>query len=151
MKSAPEMKRQLIHRRFVRRIELASYPVWAAFLDGTLTLAGQPSSYLAGDFATANELNPIGYMALATSPWIFGIGLLLWMVAFCSVSFYCRELIATRISLTITAFHLLGAATWLLRMKLGILWVILLASFFRFLIYPRFFPVSERKAVGPDE
>ena len=133
-----------------RRIELAIYPTLASLLDGTLTLTGQPDSYFDGDFATAEELNPIGYLALSTSPWLFGFGLLVWIFVFCSVLFFCRELMSTRISLVITALHILGAATWLLRTRFGILWVILLFSLFRFLIFPRLFPTAKEKETNLD-
>lgn len=59
--------------------------------DLSLTLAGQPEAYWAGDYAAAAEYNPIAYPLLAQHPAVFGGGALGWLAVFTTIVLRWRE------------------------------------------------------------
>ncbi|MEO0416114.1 MAG: hypothetical protein AAF226_14300 [Verrucomicrobiota bacterium] len=54
-------------------------PATLALGDVTVTLAGQPATYWAGDYSTAIDLNPAVRLALRTTPWLAIPGTVIWL------------------------------------------------------------------------
>ncbi len=85
---------------------------WAA--DISLTLAGQPPPYWAGNFAAVNEASPTFHGLLAIHPLAFVLGAAAWAGIFVAVILLLPDAAALIVSIAVTLGHAAGAATWLL-------------------------------------
>lgn len=103
-----------MRRRWSRnRLWLCIAPVLLTLLDQTLTLAGQPPEYWAGNLARVNEGSPQGHWALAQHPLVFELGIVLWIALFCAAILLLPRLPALIVSLAVAMGHAWGASTWL--------------------------------------
>jgi hypothetical protein len=83
--------------------------------DLAFTLAGQPPSYWAGEYATGNEINPVGQVLLAVSPWLFFGAAVGWLVVVTLVALLWRHRFAEVGAKVLAAGHAIGGACWLAR------------------------------------
>lgn len=86
------------------------------------TLMGQPTIYWAGNYNSANELNPIANFALHQGPALFvGLGVA-WLVAFSLVTFAWRHPASIWNAKLIAVAHTVGGACWIV--QTGEWWVL---------------------------
>jgi hypothetical protein len=98
-----------------RRLWLCLPPVLCCCLDATLTLTGQSAAYWAGDFAAAQEANPVCLVLLRLHPLALGVGMLLWAAAFTVAVLRLTRGAAAVLACGLAFSHAFGAATWLFR------------------------------------
>jgi hypothetical protein len=96
-----------------RRLWLCVAPVLLCLVDGTITLAGQPERYWAGDYGYAAEGNPLFYRLLAQHPAAFAVGVLGWAAAFTLFLLVVPRRVALAAGIAISLGHTWGIATWL--------------------------------------
>jgi hypothetical protein len=103
-----------------RRVWLL-YPVAVLFIaDVGLTLAGQPTAYWAGNYATAIESNPLVRPLLAHSPGVFVAVAMTWLAMLSAVilwwPLWAWGRRVTRVVAVISALaHAVASASWLVR------------------------------------
>jgi alpha-beta hydrolase superfamily lysophospholipase len=97
------------------RLWLCLPPLLLYACDVLLTLAGQPAGYWQGDFASAQEFNPLANALLRLHPLLFVSAALAWAVAFTAIILTWRSRLAVVMAFLITFLHAVGAATWLMR------------------------------------
>ena len=83
--------------------------------DLSLTLAGQPASYWAGDYATATEYNPIWSPLLARHPAAFVAGALVWLAVFAAIILKWRHPLAAWLAIAVAMGSALGGSSWFAR------------------------------------
>jgi hypothetical protein len=83
--------------------------------DVALTLSGQPAEYWAGDFATVNEINPVGHALLRLGPWPFLGATAAWLAALVLLTLYWRHRLAEVAVKVLTVGHAVGGACWVAR------------------------------------
>src|SRR5262245_25298411 len=95
-------------------------PVWLVLppllcygLDVTLTLAGQPAPYWAGDRAAVREANPLARWLLACHPAAFALAALGWGLTVAVVLWWRPGRLAVVLAFALTLLHAVGAASWL--------------------------------------
>lgn len=84
-----------------------------AFLDGTLTLLGQPYAYWRGEYDQANEFNPVGWVCLYWHPLAFVAAVLCWMCLIVAAGVFLPRRWAIPFVFLVYVGHTLGAASWL--------------------------------------
>ncbi len=87
--------------------------------DISMTLAGQPATYWAGDYSTAAEYNPIVFPLLARHPALFVAGALLWLGLAAALVLLWRHSLTVWLAMAIALGSALGASTWLARHGAG--------------------------------
>ncbi len=100
-------------------------PVSLAAFDAAITLVGQSPDYWDG-YATVREHNPLAYLLLRFHPLVFAIGIAIWMVLFITAIHLLPIEIARIAAFTVLLGHALGASTWLLQCRFGVLYVLAL-------------------------
>lgn len=83
--------------------------------DVALTLTGQPPLYWAGEYSTVSEINPVGHVLLAYSPWAFGGAAVVWLIAVCLMVLLWRHRLAVVGAKVLAVGHAVGGACWLAR------------------------------------
>lgn len=83
-------------------------------LDVTFTMIGQPATYWAGDWPTANEANPIAYWLLAANPWLFAASAAVWVVLLGAVIFIWNSRLSNTLAMIVAVAHAFGGSSWLL-------------------------------------
>ena len=103
------------------RLKLHPHRVWFCVpvglfltLDVTFTLIGQPATYWAGDWQTANEANPIAYRLLAANPWLFAASAAVWVVLLGVVITVWNSLLSNVLAMVVAVAHVFGGSSWLL-------------------------------------
>lgn len=81
-----------------------------ALVDGVLTLLGQDSGYWTNKIV--NEASP-AYYALVISPWLFGIGSILWFVFWYWVFKRLREPLNLFLMFLFIVGHSWGSSSWI--------------------------------------
>lgn len=99
-----------------RLIGLCVVPVLLAVLDGSVTLAGQPAAYWAGDYSQAREGTPGFRALLAYGPGAYGAGLAAWVLAFVGMILLLPPTPALAVCLVFTLGHTVGAFSWINRL-----------------------------------
>ncbi len=97
------------------RFWLCLPPIVLCLLDGALTLLGQPAQYWGGDFACANEWNPLFAPILQRHPLAFIAGGALSITGFTLAIVYLPIIPAVWVSLGFSMGHAIGAAGWFIR------------------------------------
>ena len=99
-------------------------PMLLAFaVDVTLTLHGQPKEYWLGNTGAVEEANPIGYILLVRSPWLFLFCAIVWMSVLSGTILFWRKPIAEWLAVVVAFAHAIGGCSWLIRSgDLGWLW-----------------------------
>ncbi len=98
-----------------RRLWLVA-PAWAACAaDVAFTLVGQPGDYWAGDFARADEANPVAHPFLTLHPLAFVAGAGAWAAAFGLLVLCGSPRMASVVAVLFTFSHAIGGAGWLAR------------------------------------
>lgn len=96
-----------------RRLAL---PALVCYLgDLSITLAGQPAAYWAGDRDRAIEYNPVARWLLVESPWLFLSVAVVWAAIFTILILRWRHPFAVVMAFLLTLLHAVGMATWLVR------------------------------------
>ena len=114
-------------------------PMAAAIIDAIFTLNGQADGYWSGTVGSIRESNPIAYYFLSVSPVTFIAGIAVWIIAVCFALLVLHYRIARWVSLAICLSHLFGAATWIIQLKHGVLWVVLLCIAARIVVHPIYY------------
>jgi len=96
-------------------------PVVMVVVDAALTLGGQAPEYWAGDCSFVRESNPIACPLLELHPMAFVLGVVLWTVSFTAAIHRLPTGWARVVAFVVMFGHTLGAATWLLRWRYGLL------------------------------
>ena len=96
-----------------RKLLLCVPPLVLCAIDQTITLAGQSSSYWSGNYADANEVNPLFNWLLQQHPLAFEAGILAWILLFGAVIMVLPRRAAMAASIAIVLGHTWGTATWL--------------------------------------
>jgi hypothetical protein len=99
-----------------RRLWLLAPAAVTFVADVTLTLSGQPSSYWAGDYATAVEANPFAYPLLAFSPWLFATLAVFWMALLSGVILFWPHPASGWLAVVLTVLHAAGGSSWLVQL-----------------------------------
>jgi hypothetical protein len=94
-------------------------------IDAVVTLRGQSCDYWDG-YATVRESNPIAYVLLRIHPLLFAIGVALWAALFTTAILLLPIALARVVAFTVMLAHALGASTWLIQWRFGVLWVLAL-------------------------
>ncbi|WP_020472606.1 hypothetical protein [Zavarzinella formosa] len=98
-----------------RRVWLV-VPTWLFFaIDVILTLIGQPEEYWAGDYSTANEINPLAFLILTRSPWLFAGLSVVWGAILGVVVLWWRHPWTGWLAAGVAFAHVLGGGTWIIR------------------------------------
>jgi len=108
-----------------RRTLMCLGPASFAAFDGTITLLGQRAEYWNG-YAAVQEFNPLAYVLLQWHPAVFAIGIIIWIAFFTVMIHKLPIRYAPIVAFSIMLGHALGAATWLLQYRFGVLYVLLL-------------------------
>jgi hypothetical protein len=97
------------------------FPVVVVFVaDLCFTLAGQPETYWAGDYATATESNPLVKLLLIWSPgWVVVLALA-WLALLSAIILWWPSgawgwRVAVVVALVHTLAHAVASASWLVR------------------------------------
>lgn len=91
-------------------------PLWLWFAaDVTLTLAGQPARYRAGDHAAAVEANPLALAVLALGPGVFTAAALGWAALLGVLAVCWSHPLTGWLAAVAAALHVLGGCSWLVR------------------------------------
>ena len=96
------------------RFWLCVAPVAICALDQSLTLWFQHPEYWRGNYAFANESNPLFSWLLSRHPLAFEAGILAWVSFFCMVLIHAPKRFAMAASIALIIGHTWGAATWLI-------------------------------------
>jgi hypothetical protein len=96
-----------------RRLWLCAAPFAVCMLDQSLTLAGQNQAYWAGNYAHANELNPLFCWLLRQHPAAFEAGIGVWVLLFSSIICFAPQKFAMAGAIALIIGHTWGTATWL--------------------------------------
>ena len=91
-----------------------------------MTLCGQPSAYWSGSYSQALEDNPLAARLLTTHPAAFLVGCLAWLLCVLSGILVLPRRAARIVALAVLLGHAIGTSTWLLRLRFGAVWVVLL-------------------------
>jgi hypothetical protein len=89
-------------------------PMLIGILDGSITLVGQPAEYWAGNYSRAVEGNPTFYGMMIISPWAAVALFAIWMGLCVGLILLLPDTLALIVSIAVTLWHSVGAATWLL-------------------------------------
>ena len=89
-------------------------PILLTCLDDYLTLAGQSHEFWAGNYAQANEGDPIFYRLLTYHPLAYVGGEAALALVFCGMILLMPQTLAMTISIAFALGHMYGASTWLL-------------------------------------
>ncbi len=87
-------------------------PLLLAAADGALTVLGQSEVYWS-NFVLVNEASPGFGALLQMNPWIFALGLLVWLLAFCTLIIAVPPLPALILSIAVTMGHTVGSGSWI--------------------------------------
>jgi hypothetical protein len=85
-----------------------------ASIDVGLTLRGQSARYWQGDYASVQELNPLGRCLLRWHPLALGLSALLECVVLGLFLLLWPTRLVVRLTLLLAFLHTLGAAGWML-------------------------------------
>ena len=100
---------------FWRRIlGLGLPPILFCLCDCTITLAGQPSQYWAGDYSQCNELSPTFNQLLQIHPLAFVAGTIVYIGIVLGIITLLPATPALIISIALTFGHTVGVCTWLI-------------------------------------
>ncbi len=100
-----------------RRLWLLAPAAGLYAADIALTLAGQPAEYWAGEYASADEANPVAHVLMAHSPWLF-LGLATcWLTIFSAAVLLWRHHAAGWLAVGLTFAHAVGGGSWLTRIE----------------------------------
>ncbi len=102
-----------------RLVGLCVVPVLLAVLDGSVTLAGQPAAYWAGDYSQAREGTPGFRVLLTHGPAAYVAGLGVWVLAFVGMILLLPSTLALAVCLQFTLGHAIGAFSWINRLPHG--------------------------------
>jgi hypothetical protein len=102
-----------------RVLGLCIVPVLMAALDGSVTLAGQPSAYWAGDHSRVMEGTPGFRILLTHGPMAFIAGQAVWVLAFVGMILLLPSTLALAVCLQFTLGHAIGAFSWINRFPHG--------------------------------
>jgi hypothetical protein len=94
---------------------LVLLPIAVCLADVGLTLQGQPTEYWRGNYAEANEGNPLPRLFLEVHPLAFVALVLAWIAGFTAVILLIRRRWAVLVCLVIILGHTVGTLSWLLR------------------------------------
>lgn len=86
------------------------------------TLMGQPTIYWAGNYESANELNPIANFALQQGPALFVVLGVAWLITFSLFTFAWRHPASIWNAKLIAVAHAVGGASWIV--QTGEWWVL---------------------------
>lgn len=81
--------------------------------DQIFTLIGQSKNYWGEDRSQANEANDLFNYFLQISPWMFELGILIWMCLFTFTILKAPKRFAKIISLSLIIGHSWGLSSWL--------------------------------------
>ena len=96
-----------------RKLLLCIPPLALCLLGQTITLIGQTPRYWSGQYADANEGNPLFNWLLQQHPLAFEAGIAAWIVVFCTLILVLPRLAAMVVSIAVVLGHTWGTATWL--------------------------------------
>jgi hypothetical protein len=89
-------------------------PLLLSLFDGIITLIGQPAEYWAGNYSLAQEGNPTFYGLMIISPWAAVALFVIWIGLYVGLILLLPDTLALIVSIAVTFWHTVGAATWLL-------------------------------------
>jgi hypothetical protein len=107
-------------------------PVALALIDAAVTLFGQSLDYWDG-YATVREDNPVAYAFLRFHPLVFAIGTAIWISLFTAAIHVLPMALARVVAFVVMLGHAIGASTWLIRWRFGIVWVLVFLVLVRML------------------
>lgn len=127
---------------FCMQTKLAFLACIVAIIDGLLTLAGQPTSYWRGDFSTAYELNPLGYVILELGPTPFASAMTVWAIVLSLFLYRLPHRWASALAFLAILAHGMGGAGWLCRygivgIALAVFYLVLLEQLTRSVTFAR--------------
>jgi len=83
--------------------------------DVVLTLLGQPSTYWAGAYSSALEINPVVHPFLRLGPWVFVGAATVWLAILSLPMVVWRHPVVGWAAVLFAACHAVGGASWLAR------------------------------------
>jgi hypothetical protein len=86
-----------------------------ASVDAGLTLRGQPARYWQGDYASVQELNPLGRVLLQCHPLAFGLSAVVESAAVGLLLLIRPTRLVVRSAVLLAFLHAFGAAGWFVR------------------------------------
>lgn len=90
-------------------------------IDAALTVWGQSPDYWTGDWTVVREHNPLAYWILRLGPAAFCLAVVLWAGLVVAAIRLLPIGLARGVGFCVMFGHALGAATWLLRWRFGII------------------------------
>ncbi len=83
--------------------------------DLSLTLAGQPASYWAGDYTTVTEYNPVWSPLLSRHPLLFVAGAITVLAVFATIILKWRHPLAAWLAVGVALGSAIGGSSWFAR------------------------------------
>lgn len=84
-------------------------------IDVTMTLAGQPAEYWAGDYERVIEYNPIARALLVYHPGLFAGAAVAWALVVAAFVLWVRHPLARWVAILLTVGCAVGGSSWLVR------------------------------------